>query len=107
MHDYVRKYIQAYRIYVRGKTSYVKKQGVLWPLPIPIQRWRDILIDFVVDLPSSNGFTNIIVVINRLIKMRYIIPIDLINIILVAECFIKHIFKLHGLPNLIISNHRS
>jgi len=39
--------------------------------------------------------------------MRYIIPIDLINAILVAECFVKHIFKLHRLPNLIISNYRS
>jgi len=72
-----------------------------------MQRWRDILINFVVDLPNSNRFTNIIVVINRLIKMRYIIPIDLINAILVAKCFIKHIFKLHRLPNLIISNYRS
>ena len=60
-----------------------------------------------VDLPSSNGFINIIVVVNRLIKMRYIISVDLINIILVAECFIKYVFKLHGLPNLIISNYRS
>jgi len=72
-----------------------------------MQRWRDILINFIVDLPSSNRFTNIIVVVNRLIKMRYMIPIDSINIILVAECFIKHVFKLHGLPNLIISNRRS
>ena len=39
------------------------------------------------------------VVINHLIKIRYIIPIDLINAILVAKCFIKHVFKLHGLPN--------
>jgi hypothetical protein len=58
-------------------------------------------------LPNSNGFTNIIVVVNRLIKMRYIIPIDSINIILVAEYFIKYVFKLYGLPNLIISNYRS
>jgi len=45
---------------------------------------------------------NIIVVINRLIKIRHIIPIDLINAILVAKCFIKHVFKLYRLPNLII-----
>jgi len=69
-----------------------------------MQRWRNILINFVVDLPSSNGFINIIVVVNRLIKMRHIIPMDSINVILVAECFIKHVFKLHRLPNLIISN---
>jgi len=72
-----------------------------------MQRWRDILINFIVDLPSSNRFTNIIVVINRLIKMRYIIPMDLINAISVAKCFVKYVFKLYGLPNLIISNYRS
>jgi len=71
-----------------------------------MQKWRDILIDFVVNLPSSNKFINIIVVVNRLTKMRYIIPIDLINIILVAEYFIKYVFKLHKLFNLIISNHK-
>jgi len=72
-----------------------------------MQRWRDILINFMVDLPSSNRFTNIIVVVNHLIKMRYMIPIDLINVILVAKCFVKYVFKLYGLPNLIISNYRS
>ena len=73
-------------------------------MPIPIQRWRDILINFIVDLPSSNGFINIIIVVDYFIKIRYIVPIDLINTISVAECFVKYIFKLHGLPNLIISN---
>jgi hypothetical protein len=40
-------------------------------------------------------------------KMRYIVPIDLINAILVAKYFIKYIFKLHRLPNLITSDRRS
>jgi hypothetical protein len=47
---------------------------------------------------------NIIVVVNCLIKMRYIVFIDLINAISVAEYFIKYVFKLHRLPNLIISD---
>jgi len=72
-----------------------------------MQRWRDILINFIVNLPSSNRFINIIIVVNRLIKMRYIIPIDLINAILVAKCFIKYVFKLYRLPNIIISNYKS
>jgi hypothetical protein len=76
-------------------------------LLIPIQKWRDILINFIVNLPSSNGFTNIIVIVNRLMKMRYIIPIKSINAILVAKYFIKHIFKLHRLSNLIISDYES
>jgi len=72
-----------------------------------MQRWRDILINFIVNLPNSKKFINIIVVINYFIKIQYIIPIDLINIILVAECFIKHDFKLNRFPNLIISDYRS
>jgi hypothetical protein len=36
--------------------------------------------------------------------MRHIIPIKSINTISVAEYFVKYIFKLHRLPNLIISN---
>jgi hypothetical protein len=40
-------------------------------------------------------------------KMQYMIPIELINAILVAEYFVKYVFKLHRLPNLIISNYRS
>ena len=60
-----------------------------------------------VDLPSSNRFINIMVVVNRFIKMRYMVSIDSINTVLVAECFIRHIFKLHRLPNLIISNRGS
>ena len=72
-----------------------------------MQKWRNILINFIVDLPNSNGFTNIIVVVDHLIKMRYIIPIKSINAILVAKYFVKHVFKLHRLPNSIISDCRS
>ena len=72
-----------------------------------MQKWRNILINFMVDLFSSNRFINIIVVVNYLMKIQYIIPIDLINTILVAKYFVRYIFKLHKLPNLIISNYRS
>jgi hypothetical protein len=50
---------------------------------------------------------NIMVVVNRLIKIQHIIPIKSINAILVAEYFVKYVFKLYRLPNLIISDYRS
>jgi hypothetical protein len=50
---------------------------------------------------------NIMVVVNRFMKMRYIIPIKSINAILVAEYFVKYVFKLHRLPNSIISDYGS
>ena len=72
-----------------------------------MQKWRDISIDFIVDLPSSNGFMNIMVVVDRLTKMRHMIPIKSINAILVAKCFVKYVFKLHRLPDSIISDYGS
>jgi hypothetical protein len=39
--------------------------------------------------------------------MWYIIPINLINAVSVAKCFIKYIFKLYRLPNLIVSDYGS
>jgi hypothetical protein len=35
------------------------------------------------------------------------IPINLIDAILVAKYFVKYIFKLHRLPDLIVSDYRS
>ena len=69
-----------------------------------MQKWRNILINFIVNLPNSNKFINIIVVVDRLIKMQYIIFIKSINTISVTECFVKYIFKLYKFPDLIISN---
>ena len=50
---------------------------------------------------------NIIVVVNRLTKMQYMVPIDSINTVSVAKYFVKYIFKLHRLSNLIVFDYRS
>ena len=47
---------------------------VLGPLPVPEAPWRDISIDFVGPLPTSNEFNTIMVVVDRLTKMRLYIP---------------------------------
>ena len=60
-----------------------------------------------VDLLSSNRFINIIVVVDRFIKMQYMVPIDSINTVLVAKYFVRYVFKLYRLPNLIMSNYNS
>jgi len=39
--------------------------------------------------------------------MRHMISMDSINVILVAKYFVKHVFKLHGLSNTIVSNYKS
>ena len=65
--------------------------GLLKPLPVLDQRWKDILVDFVVDLLVSKGCTNIIVVIDRLSKMRHLIACLDILIPAVAQLFLDYI----------------
>ena len=61
--------------------------------------------DFVTGLPESQGFDAIWVVVDRLTKMRHLVPCNTtIDSEGLAELFIKEIFRLHGLPDTIISD---
>jgi transposase InsO family protein len=61
--------------------------------------------DFVTGLPSSNGFDTIWVVVDRLTKLRHFAPCSTtIDAKGLAELFLSNIFRLHGLPETIVSD---
>jgi transposase InsO family protein len=61
--------------------------------------------DFVVGLPESDGFDAIWVVVDRLTKQRHFAPCTTtIDATGLADLFLNNVFKLHGLPNSIISD---
>lgn len=87
------------------KVNRRQPQGTLMPLPIPDKPWSVIGVDFIVKLPISKGFDSVMVVVAHYSKMSHFIPAretwsskDL------ANTFITHIFKLHGLPDKIVSD---
>ena len=47
--------------------------GLLKPLPTLDRRYKDILINFIINLPISKGCINIIVVVDQLSKIRHLI----------------------------------
>ena len=65
------------------------------------------MINFIINLSNSNDYTNIMIVINQLTKIRYMISLKLLNIIKVAEIFTQNVFKLHELSDTIISDHKN
>ena len=107
MHDFVWKYVQFCSTCVQKKSWHVKKQNILQFLSVFMWQWQDISIDFVVDLSNNNDYTNIMIVINQLTKMKYMILLKLLDIIKIAEVFIQNVFKLHELSDTIISDHKN
>lgn len=64
--------------------------------------------DFIMPLPKSEGFTGILVVVDRLTKMAHFIPISKdITAMETVDTLMKNVYKLHGLPDKIISDRGS
>lgn len=94
---------------MRNKTSRLRYQGTLKPLPIPLQRWRELSIDFVGPIQKTvRGFDMIMVVVDRLSKDRHYIPIaSTMGAYDLAMLFVRDVWKLHGLPDSIVSDRGS
>lgn len=93
----------------RNKTSRLRYQGTLKPLPIPLQRWKDLSIDFIGPIKATaRGFNAIMVVVDRLSKDRHFTPCNTsMGAYDLGRLFVRDVWKLHGLPNSIISDRDS
>jgi hypothetical protein len=84
------------------KVEVTTPKGLLHPLPIPVQIWEDLLMDFIDGLPSSRGKSTIFVIVDRLSKYAHFLAISHpYTAISVAQVFFDNIFKLHGMPSLL------
>ena len=67
--------------------------------------WKSMGMDFITDLPKSDGYDTILVVIDRLTKMSHFIPYSKdLNARQFANLLIKEIVRLHRLPHDIITD---
>jgi hypothetical protein len=87
----------------KGET--VEAHGTLQPLPIPPTIWRDIFMDFIVGLLKLGNKLVIIVVVDRLSKYAHLCALQHpFTASIVAQIFMDHVFKLHGIPHSIVSD---
>ena len=81
------------------------RQGLLQHLETPYAAWNSISTDFITQLPESQGYTQIMVVVNQFTKMANFIGLPTSTTTKdVANVFLQEVWKFHGLPTEIISN---
>jgi hypothetical protein len=82
----------------RVKIEHQKPAGLLKPLAIPVWKWEDIFMDFVVGLPRTpKGNDSVWVIVDRLTKVAHFVPVKTRYATeKLAELHVEHILKLHG-----------
>ena len=103
----VRRFVRNCDACGRNKAWRDQRMGFLKPLPVPDQIWKEISIDFIVELPKSNGCTNLVVITDRLSKAIICDGLEDITAPTLAKWFVRNYYRWHYLPRAIVSDRGS
>ena len=81
--------------------------GLLKLIQVPVTHWSSVLMDFITGLPKSGPQQHdaILVIVDRLTEIAYYIPTHKsITSEGTARLYFDNIFRLHGLPNSLVSD---
>jgi len=97
--------MEGYDTCQQNKNHTKQPAGKLMPNSIPEKPWAHISADFITKLPLAQGYDSILVVVDRLTKMVHFIPtMEKTSAKELARLFRDNVWKLHGLPESIISD---
>ena len=101
----VENFVKQCQICQQAKHLNSHPAGLLQPLPIPQGTWQDLSMDFVEGLPKSDGYSVILVMVDRFTKYAHFIPLKHpYTAAIVARAVFDNVIKLHGLPQTIVSD---
>ncbi|KAL0155123.1 hypothetical protein M9458_049386, partial [Cirrhinus mrigala] len=103
-HDTIR-YVQSCSVCAMSNSPRMLPTGKLVPLPIPEGPWSHLGVDFLSDLPSSEGNTCILVIVDRFFKTCKFVPLKgLPTAMETAEHLFNQVFRHFGIPEEIVSD---
>ena len=103
--EWINDYVRSYDECQHNKSLRHARWGLLQPLETPYATWNSISTDFITQLPESQGYTQIIVIVDRFTKMAHFIGLPTNSMAKdVSNVFLQEVWKLHGLPTEIISD---
>ncbi len=101
----VRRFAQGCPDCAMSKSPRHLPAGKLLPLPVPNRPWSHLGVDFVTDLPPSEGKTCILVMVDRFSKSCRLLPLKgLPTALEMAELLFNHVFRYYGIPEDIVSD---
>ena len=78
----------------------------LYPLLVPPARpWHTVGLDYLTHLHVSNGFENVLIVVDHPTRMAHFMPCT--KSVIVEETailFLHEVYRLHGLPRVLVSD---
>jgi hypothetical protein len=82
------------------KAEHQKPAGLLKPLEVPLWKWDQISMDFVVGFPKApNRHDAIWVIVDRLSKSAHFFPIKITDSMeKLVDLYVREIVRLHGVP---------
>jgi len=101
--DFVRSWLKCQR----KKASRYQPYGLSSPLELTYGPWQLIAMEFITDLPPSEGHDQLWVVIDRFTKMAHFIPLREKTASDLARIFAREVWRFHGLPTDIVSDWNS
>jgi hypothetical protein len=104
MSRYIGQYTATCDLCLRTKVLRQPPTGHLESLPTPDIRWDTISVDFIVELPESDGYDVVMVVVDSLCKRAHFLLVNTtITAMGSARQFRDNVWKHYGLPTRILS----
>jgi len=101
----VKQYVKGCDQCQRMKNRAERPAGKLRPNQVPERLWQHILVDFITKLPMSKGHDSILVVCDRFSKMfHFVATTEKTMAEGLARLFRDYVWKLHELPESVISD---
>ncbi|KAL0200281.1 hypothetical protein M9458_003468, partial [Cirrhinus mrigala] len=99
------RYVQSCSVCAMSNSPRMLPTGKLVPLPIPERPWSHLGVDFVSNLPSSEGNTCVLVIVDRFSKSCKFVPLKgLPTAMETAEHLFHQVFRHFGIPEEIVSD---
>jgi hypothetical protein len=105
MKAHIRQFVAQCVVCQQDKIERVPYPGLLEPLSMPKGAWQVVTMDFITGLPKSSGYDCIMVVVDKFSRYAHFVPLaHPFTAFSVAMAYMKDIYRLHSLPEAIVSD---